>query len=161
MSNIKAAYVPIRYKNASNAWVDALIPLTKFVALNEAELGVRIEDLTAADTAPLTEYAGSVSVTQATSKSTGVTLHRPSGLITLNNAGLDAATIVSFVLTNTSIGAGDVLVLNHVSAGTPGSYTLNGRCAAGSATIDLRNNTAGTLSEAIVISFQVLKAATA
>lgn len=100
-------------------------------------------------------------VAQATSKATGVTLSKVSGQITTHNAALAAATIVSFVLTNTAIAAGDVLVLNHVSGGTPGAYTLNARCAAGSATIDIRNNTAGSLGEAIVIGFTLIKGVTA
>lgn len=99
-------------------------------------------------------------VTQATSKSTGVTLNKLSGEITMNNAALAAATIVSFVLTDSFIAAGDVLILNHVSGGTPGSYSLNARCGAGSATIDVRNNTAGSLSEAIVIGFALIKGVT-
>lgn len=99
-------------------------------------------------------------VTQATSKSTGVTLNKLSGQITMNNAALAADTIVSFVLTNTNIAAGDVLILNHVSGGTPGSYGLNARCGAGSATIDVRNNTAGSLGEAIVIGFVLIKGVT-
>lgn len=100
-------------------------------------------------------------VTQATSKSTEVTLNTVSGQITMNAAALAAATIVSFTLTDSAIGANDVLVLNHVSGGTPGSYTLNARAAAGSATIDVRNNTTGSLSEAIVIGFAVIKGAVA
>ncbi|WP_210215042.1 hypothetical protein [Mesorhizobium sp. M4B.F.Ca.ET.089.01.1.1] len=100
-------------------------------------------------------------VTQATSKSTGVTLNKITGQVTMNNAALAAGTIVSFVLTNSAIAATDILVLNHISAGTPGSYSLNARAAAGSATIDVRNNTAGSLSEAIVISYAVVKAVTA
>lgn len=98
-------------------------------------------------------------VTQATSKATGVTLNRPTGAITLNAAALAAATVVSFVLTNSVITADDVLILNHISGGTPGSYSLNARCAAGSATIDVRNNTAGSLSEAIVIQFALVQGA--
>ncbi|MBM3654719.1 MAG: hypothetical protein FJX06_18225, partial [Alphaproteobacteria bacterium] len=78
-------------------------------------------------------------VTQSASKATGVTLSKLSGDITLNNAALAPATIVSFVLTNSLIGATDVLILNHVSGGTLGAYALNARCAAGSATIDVRN----------------------
>ncbi|TIX30002.1 MAG: hypothetical protein E5V37_18455 [Mesorhizobium sp.] len=100
-------------------------------------------------------------VTQATSKSTGVTLNKACGQVTMNNAALAAGTIVSFVLTNSAIAATDILTLNHVSGGTPGSYSLNARCAAGSATIDVRNNTAGSLSEAIVIGFVLNKAVTA
>src|SRR3990167_9239040 len=90
-------------------------------------------------------------VAQATSKSTGVTLSKVCGQITMDAASLAAATIVSFVLTNTLIAATDVLVLNHVSGGTVGSYTLNAQCAAGAATINVRNNTAGALAEAVVI----------
>ncbi|WP_197087447.1 hypothetical protein [Bradyrhizobium sp. LTSP857] len=100
-------------------------------------------------------------VTQATSKSTGVTLSKTCGQITMNAAALAAGTIVSFVLTNTTIAATDVLVLNHISGGTPGSYSLNARCAAGSATIDVRNNTGGSLSEAIVIQYAIIKAVNA
>lgn len=100
-------------------------------------------------------------VTQSTSKSTAVTLNTVCGAITMNNAALAAGTIVSFTLTNSAISATDVLVLNHISGGTPGSYTLNARAASGSATIDVRNNTGGSLSEAIVIQFAVIKAVNA
>lgn len=99
-------------------------------------------------------------VTQSTNKSTGVTLNTLSGHITLNNANLAAATIVSFTLTNSQIAATDLLILQHHSGGTPGSYTLNARAGSGSATIDIRNNTAGGLAEAIVIAFAVIKGAT-
>jgi hypothetical protein len=99
-------------------------------------------------------------VTQITNKATGVTLSKASGQITTHNAALAAATIVSFVLTNTAIAAGDTLVLNHVSGGTLGAYTLNAACGAGVATITLRNNTGGSLSEALVIGFNLIKGVT-
>ncbi|WP_292363015.1 right-handed parallel beta-helix repeat-containing protein [Mesorhizobium sp.] len=100
-------------------------------------------------------------VTQATSKATGVTLNKPSGQITLNAAALANGAGVSFVLTNSTITADDVLVLNHISGGTAGAYTLNARCAAGSATIDVRNVSAGSLSEAIVLQFALIQGASA
>lgn len=100
-------------------------------------------------------------VTQATNKATGVTLNDLCGEITMNAAALAAATIVSFTLTNSFIAAGDVLILNHVTTGTRGAYSLNAQCGAGSAIIYVRNNTAGSLSEAIVIRFAVIKAVTA
>lgn len=102
--------------------------------------------------------AGGSSVTQSTSKSTGVTVNAPCGKITLNAAALNADTTVSFTLTNSSITANDLLVLNHVSGGTAGAYLLNAQAAAGSASINVRNITAGSLSEAIVIGFAVLQA---
>lgn len=100
-------------------------------------------------------------VTQATSKATGVTLSKSTGQITLNAAVLAANTTVSFTLTNTVIEANDILVMNHISGGTAGSYLLNAQSAAGSASINVRNITAGSLSEAIVVAFAVIKAVTA
>ena len=100
-------------------------------------------------------------VTQATSKATGVTLNKKCGQITMHDASLAAATTVSFTLTNSTIAATDLLVLNHVSGGTAGAYLLNAQAAAGSASINVRNVTAGALGEAIVIGFAVIKAVTA
>jgi hypothetical protein len=98
--------------------------------------------------------------TQASSKSTSVTLNAACGHITMNKAALAAGTIVTFTLTNSAISSGDVLVLNHVSGGTAGAYGLNAQCGSGSASINVRNHTAGSLSEAIVIAFAVIKAVT-
>lgn len=99
-------------------------------------------------------------VTQATDKSTGVTLNKVSGQITMSAAALAADTTVTFTLTNSSIAAGDVLVLNHISGGTAGSYLLNAQSAAGSAAINVRNVSTGSLGEAIVIAFALIKAVT-
>lgn len=100
-------------------------------------------------------------ITQATNKSTGVTLNTRCGQITMNNASLAADTAVSFTLTNSQIAATDVLVLSHAGGGTLGAYFFGHRCAAGSATLTVRNLTAGALAEAVVISFAVIKATTA
>ena len=103
--------------------------------------------------------------TQSSSKSTTVTLSPSAcicGQITMNNAALNAATIVSFALTDSAIAATDVIVANHISGGTLGAYTINARATgAGTAAFDVRNNTAGALSEAIVIQFAVIKAVNA
>jgi hypothetical protein len=100
-------------------------------------------------------------VTQATSKSTSVTLNKPTGQIILNNAALAGDTTVSFTLTNSVIEGGDILILNHISAGSAGSYLLNAQSTAGSANMNVRNITTGSLSEAIVIAFAVIKAVVA
>ena len=100
-------------------------------------------------------------VTQATDKTTGVTLNKITGQITMQATSLAASTTVSFVLTNSTIAATDLIILNHKSVGTFGSYTLNGRAASGSASIDVRNVSLGSLSEAIVIGYAVIKAVTA
>lgn len=98
--------------------------------------------------------------TQLTSKSTGVTLNTITGEITMNGAALASDTTVSFTLTNSTIAATDVLILNHIATGTAGAYLLNAQAAAGSASINVRNITAASLSEAIVIAFAVIKAVT-
>jgi hypothetical protein len=77
----------------------------------------------------------------------------------MDAAALTASTTVSFTLTNTIIEANDVLILNHVSGGTAGAYTLNAQVSAGTASINVRNVTLGSLSEAIVIQFIVINGA--
>lgn len=99
-------------------------------------------------------------ITQATSKATGVTLNKLSGQITMHAAALAAGAVVSFVLTNTTIAATDIIVTNHAGTGTLGPYLINARAAAGSATIAVRNTSASSLSEAIVIGFAVIKSVT-
>jgi len=100
-------------------------------------------------------------VTQATNKSTGVTLNTRCGDITMNAAALAAGDVVSFTLTNSQIAATDTLIINHCGAGTLGAYYFGVRCAAGSATISVRNLTAGSLSEALILRFALIKTVTA
>jgi len=96
-------------------------------------------------------------VTQATSKSTGVTLNKSAGQITMNDAALANATNVSFTLTNSTISAKDVVVLSVSSGATAGAYNcwISGK-STGSCTITLRNLSGGSLSEAVVINFAVI-----
>ena len=99
-------------------------------------------------------------VTQATNKSTGVTLNAESGQITMNNAQLDAGVEVTFTVTNDKIAATDCVVVNHGSGGTAGSYLVGvSTIAAGSFKVTVTNASAGNLSEAIVINFVALKGA--
>ena len=96
-------------------------------------------------------------VTQATDKSTGVTLNNSMGRITMNNAALAGSTAVSFTLTNSTISAKDVLVVSISSGATAAAYaTYVSSMTAGSAVISLRNMTAGSLSEAVIINFAVI-----
>lgn len=108
-----------------------------------------------------TGSGGTASQGSGSGKATGVTLSKSCGSITMDAANLNTATTVSFTLTNTVIEAGDILVMNHLSGGTAGAYTLNAQCAAGSASINVRNVTAGNLAEAIVLRFAVIKAVSA
>ena len=101
-------------------------------------------------------------VTQATSKATPFTLDKMCGQITTAADSLTHATVVSAVWTNSKIAATDVVIINHKSGGTVGAYTFNVSCGAGTATLYIRNNqTSGTLSEALVLSFVVIKGVTA
>ena len=97
-------------------------------------------------------------VTQATDKSTAVTLNKPAGRITMNNASLTTATNATFTLNNSFISANDTVILT-ISGGqaTAGSYNVFANSlAAGSVSISLRNISGGTLSEAVVINFAII-----
>ena len=101
-------------------------------------------------------------VTQATSKATAFTLSKMCGQITTAADLLTHATVVSAVWTNNKIAATDVVIINHKSGGTIGAYVFNVSCGAGTATLYIQNNqTSGTLSEALVLSFVVIKGVTA
>jgi hypothetical protein len=100
-------------------------------------------------------------VTQLTDKSTGVTLNKSAGRITMNNAALAGSTAVSFILTNSLISANDTMIV-CVSSNTTGSAlgaytTYVSYLASGSALITLRNLTASTsYSEAVIINFAII-----
>lgn len=97
-------------------------------------------------------------VTQATSKTTGVAINSPTGQITLNSAALAAAATACFTLTDSVIAAADVVNTSIASGATAGAYTLQvDAVAAGSARLCLNNRSAGSLSEAVVINYAVLK----
>jgi hypothetical protein len=97
-------------------------------------------------------------VTQLTSKSTGVTLNKSSGQITMNNAALANGAIISFTLTNSLLSAKDVIIVN-VAGGlaTNGTYTsFVSNVSAGTAVISLYNISAGSLSEAVVLNYAII-----
>lgn len=98
-------------------------------------------------------------VTQLTSKATGVTLNKSSGQITMNAASLAGGTTVLFTLTNSTLSAKDVLVVNVGSGGTSGAYwPYVANVAAGTAVIGVYNNTLTPLAEAIVINYAIIHA---
>lgn len=108
--------------------------------------------------------AGS-SVTQATSRATGVTINALSGTITTNNASLAAEASAVFTVTNDKVEIGDVVVVAQQS----GKVALNTQVevtavAAGSFNITVINNNvaAGTAETgAIILNFVVIKAVSA
>lgn len=102
-------------------------------------------------------------VTQATSKSTGVTLNKVCGDITMHNALLGSFAKVAFTLTNSVIAAGDFVNITHQSAGTAGDYYCwVSNVGAGTCVVNIRNlNPSTDRSEAIVLRFYVFKVVSA
>jgi len=99
-------------------------------------------------------------VTQATSKSTAVTLNKSMGRITMNNAELAANTAVSFTMNNSLISANDTIIVNVSGGGTAAAYTTYiSSMTTGSAVITLRNMTGGALSEAVILNFATIHGA--
>ena len=100
-------------------------------------------------------------VTQASTKATAFTLNNMCGQITTAADSLTHSTTVSATWTNSKIAATDVVIINHKSGGTIGAYLFNVSCGAGTATLYITNNqTSGTLSEGLVLSFVVIKGVT-
>jgi len=97
-------------------------------------------------------------ITQVTSRTTGVTINKTTGSITLFSAA-GSATAASFTVTNSTVAATDVIILNQRS-GTD-LYDLKVTAvAAGSFRITF-NTTGGTTTETPVFNFAVIKGVTA
>jgi hypothetical protein len=108
--------------------------------------------------------SGQGTVTQITSKSTGVTLNKSAGRITMHDAALAAGAAVSFILTNSTISINDTIIVNvssNTTGSTAGAYTTYvSYLASGSALITLRNLSAATsYSEAVIINFAIIHGA--
>jgi hypothetical protein len=97
-------------------------------------------------------------VTQITSRTTGVTLNKTAGAITLVSAA-GSATAATFAVTNSTVAATDVIILNQKS-GTDLYDLLVTAVAAGSFNITFRT-TGGTTTETPVFNFAVIKAVAA
>jgi len=98
-------------------------------------------------------------VTQGTSRTTGVTLSKTTGAITMFTAA-GSATPASFTVTNTTVAATDVIVLN-IKSGASNTYVLSvTTVAAGSFNITFYT-TGGVASDTPIINFAVIKGVTA
>lgn len=99
-------------------------------------------------------------VTQATSKTTTVTLNKPCGQIITHSAALAAGATVQFGVNNTSISTSDT-VLVTVNAGNTnaGSYRTFAYPANTIYYIQLVNIGAVSLSEAVSLNFAIIKGA--
>ena len=130
---------------------------TKPIGVAYADQEINGSDVVLSDRELGYTTAAQGTVTQATSKSTAVTLNKSAGRITMNNASLGAGTNVSFTLNNNLISSNDVLILNIAAGATAASYNLwVDSLGAGTASITLRNTTASPLAEAVGINFSLL-----
>lgn len=102
-------------------------------------------------------------VTQATSRTTGVTINKVSGAITTDATSLAAAGEAAFTVTNSTVAATDVVVValkTDSATGTSFAYVSN--IADGSFEITVTNLHATTAdTSASVINFVVIKAVAA
>ena len=97
-------------------------------------------------------------ITQATSRTTGVTLNKPSGQITLFSQALASGAANTFIFTNSTISANDFLLINHFSGGTLGNYTFASNTSTGQANVTVRS--ISTVSaEAPVLQYVLIKGA--
>jgi hypothetical protein len=97
-------------------------------------------------------------VTQITSRTTSVTLNKTAGAITLFSAA-GTTTATTFTVTNSTVAATDVIILNQKS-GTDLYDLMVTAVAAGSFNITFRT-TGGTTTEQPVFNFAVIKAVSA
>lgn len=93
-------------------------------------------------------------VVQGTNRTTGVTLNKTTGSITLFSAA-GSATAATFTVTNSTVAATDVIILNQKS-GTDLYDLMVTAVAAGSFNITFRT-TGGTTTETPVFNFAVIK----
>jgi len=103
-------------------------------------------------------------VTQATSKSTAVTLNKPTGRITMSNVALAAGATVTFLFNNSIIAITDNAIITLVdgSFGTLNTYLITTHgLGVGYLWISVKNISAGSLSEALQINYAIIKGATA
>lgn len=104
-------------------------------------------------------------VTQATNRTTAVTLSKLTGQITTSNASLAVETAAEFTVTNTTVAIGDVVVVSQQSGANSGNTNVYvSTVAAGSfkITVACNNAAAGTAETgAIIINFAVIKAVAA
>jgi hypothetical protein len=102
-------------------------------------------------------------VTQLTDKSTAVTLNKSAGRITMNNAALAGGAVATFTLNNNLLSTNDTIIVcvSSVTTGSSaGAYTTYiSNMTAGSASISLRNLSATSYSEAVIINYCIIHGA--
>jgi hypothetical protein len=142
------------------ALIETVVPGVKEFGLNTAKDITTTGKVTSASATSGNGYATGAggAVTQITSRTTGVTLNKVCGAITLVSAA-GSATAASFTVTNSAVAATDVVVLNQQS-GTD-KYELFVTAVAAGSFVITSFTTGGTTTESPVINFAVVKAVAA
>lgn len=152
MANVKISALPA----ASAALTTQEIPVNE----NGTSKKVTVAQVLAL--APVGYQSGSGgTVSQATSRTTGVTLNKPCGNITMFSAAQAAAAVVSFTLTNSFIAATDFLLIQHISGTNAGAWHFSVVCSNGSAVIYVKNISSASITSATPFRFSVIKGVTA
>lgn len=99
------------------------------------------------------------SVTQATNRTTGVTINSQTGAITTNTTSLAAAASATFTVTNSTVAVGDVVVASIRSGATNKETSVAVTTVAnGSFQLTVHNQHASTAEVgAIIVNFAVVK----
>lgn len=106
--------------------------------------------------------SGGSTQTQATSRTTAVTINNICGQITTFSKTTTAALIDVFTVNNSTVATTDVVVVNHDSGGTAGQYIIYvASVGAGSFQVAVYTPSAQTPAAAPVINFAVIKSVTA
>lgn len=98
--------------------------------------------------------------TQGTSRTTTVVNNKLCGTITMFSAAQAADALVTFTLINSFIAATDFILVQHISATNGGAWSISVVAGAGSATINIRNVSNASITEATPLRFTIIKATT-
>jgi hypothetical protein len=102
------------------------------------------------------------SVSQATNKTTAVTINKICGQITMSAGSLSSNAEATFTVNNSTVSSTDVIIVNHASVGTSGAYVVMiSNVSSGSFNITVSNISGSSKNEAIVLNFAVIKSVTA
>ena len=99
-------------------------------------------------------------VTQSSSRTTGVTLNKLCGTITMFSSAVAAQGVSTFTLTNSFITATDYIDIEHISTTNGGAWQFSVVAASGSVAITVRNVSTSSITEATPFRFVIIKAST-
>lgn len=99
-------------------------------------------------------------ITQATSRTTAVTLNKLCGNITMFSSAQADNALVTFTFNNSFISAGDFVLIQHISATNGGAWVFSVVAGAGSCTISIANRSGASITSATPLRFTIIKGVT-